>query len=250
MIRSFAIASVLLWGGGVQLAGQSALSETRTALEKWVETRQMISRTETSWKSDKETLEETIALFERELKGVGEQLTKFSTNNTQVAKERDEAEALKGSSEAGLKAAREFAGKFDGEIKGLVPRLPAPLQEILKPLLNRLPSENSRMTAAERLQIEVGILNELDKFNNSVSVFSEKRANGKGEEMAVETIYVGLGAGYFANDTGEFAGVGRPGAKGWEWQIEPEIGPAVREAIQIYRNERSARFVSLPATLR
>ena len=104
--------------------------------------------------------------------------------------------------------------------------------------------------ALERVQILVGVLNELDKFNNAVNVFSEKRKNPKGEEAAVETVYVGLGAAYFVNEAGDFAGVGAPGASGWEWTTQNEIASAVREVIRIYRNESTARFVKLPATIR
>ena len=106
------------------------------------------------------------------------------------------------------------------------------------------------MPATERAQVIVGILNELDKFNNAVTIFSEKRNNGKGEEVAVETVYVGLGAAYFVNDAGDFAGSGTPGADGWEWTARSELASPVREVIRIYRNEQPARFISLPAVIR
>jgi hypothetical protein len=242
---------VIVSGLLVSRAAESPYKESRSTLEKWVETRQLISRTEASWNSDKETLQQTIQLFERELNSIEEQISKFSTNNTQIARERSEAEALKNSSESALKIGRQFAGELEAQIKALTPRLPVPLQEIIKPLLNRIPTDpNTRMTAAERLQVCVGILSELDKFNNAVSLFSEKRKNEKGEEVAVETVYVGLGAAYFTNDAGDFAGRGVPGATAWEWQTNSQLAPTVREIIQIYRNERPARFVSLPAEIR
>ena len=95
----------------------------------------------------------------------------------------------------------------------------------------------------------VGILGELDKFNNAVAIFSEKRKNSQGEEVAVETIYVGLGAAYFVNDANNFSGVGTPGAAGWEWTAKPEIAASVRDVIRVYRNEHPANFVALPATV-
>ena len=95
----------------------------------------------------------------------------------------------------------------------------------------------------------VGILNEIDKFNNALNVFSERRKTAKGEEVAVETVYIGLGAAYFVNDSGDFAGMGAPGANGWEWSLRPELGPAVKEVLKIYRNERTAQFVTLPVVI-
>ena len=250
-MQSFILFIIVAVFTGKTQGAESTYKESRSILEKWVETRQLISHTEASWNSDKEMLQQTVQLFERELKSLDDRTGKFSTNNTQIAKERSEAEELKLSSEAALDSARQFAGDLEVKIKALIPRLPVPLQEIIRPLLNRIPSDpNTRMTAAERLQICVGILSEFDKFNNAVSLFNEKRKNESGEEIAVETLYVGLGAAYFTNDTGDFAGVGTPGANGWDWQASLELAPTIREVIQIYRNERPARFVSLPAEIR
>ena len=230
---------------------EPSISETRLTLEKWVETRQLISKTRSDWQSDKELIDQTTQLFQRELKSVEEQMAKLGTNSVQVDKERAEAEALKTSSAQALDRARQFAAGFEVQLRNLVPRLPAPLQEILKPALSRIPADaNTRMTMAERMQVIVGILNELDKFNNAVSVFSEKRKNQKGEEVAVETVYVGLGAAYFVNAAGDFAGTGAPGPSGWEWTPKPELAASVRDVIRIYRNERPATFISLPATIR
>ena len=238
--------------GVSQAADANRLNETRETLAKWVETRQLVSRTKADWQADKETLEQSIKLFQRELQSVEEQMSKLSTNSTQVDKERDQAEALKKSSNESLERARQFAVEFEAQVTGLVPQLPAPLQDILKPLLSRIPTDraNTRMSAAERLQGIVGVVNELDKFNNSVAVLSEKRRNQQGEEIAVETVYVGLGAAYFVNAGDDFAGTGTPGRGGWDWTIKPELASAVRDVIRIYRNERPARFVALPTVIR
>lgn len=230
---------------------ETSLNETRTTLEKWVESRQLTSKARADWQVDKETLEQTVALFGRELASVEEQMGKVSTNNVQVDKERAEAEALKKSAGESLLRMRAFAAEIEPKLVHLAPQLPSPLQEIIKPLLNKLPATtDTKMSAAERLQVVVGILGELDKFNNAVSLFSEKRKNPAGEEVAVEVVYVGLGAAYFVNDAGNFAGVGAPGVSGWEWSTKPEIASAVRDVIRIYRNEHPARFVALPVTVR
>lgn len=241
---------------GLRLCGNlcaaTPVAETRSVLEKWVETRQLISRTRNDWQADQETLTQTIALYERELKSITEQMSKVSTNSTQVAKEKQDAEAALKSSNEALDRAWQFAATTEAQVRKLVPQLPTPLQDILKPLLGRMPADpaNTKMLAAERVQVIVGVLNELDKFNNAVNVFSEKLKNPKGEEAAVQTIYVGLGAAYFVNDAGDFAGVGMPGVNGWEWTPKPELASTVMEVVKIYRNERPARFVTLPATIR
>lgn len=253
-MNSFLASALVLAVGGLAVTSAEpvTLAQTRATLEQWVQTRQLISKTKSDWQSDKETLEQTIQLYERELRSIDEQMAKVSTNNTQVAKEMEEALALQKISNETLDGAKQFATDFEARAKKFAPLLPAPLQDILKPLLARLPADpaNTKMLAAERLQVLVGVLNELDKFNNAVNLFNEKRKNPKGEEVAVQTVYVGLGAAYFVNEAGDFAGTGAPGANGWEWAVKSEIAPAVQEVVKIYRNERTARFVTLPAAIR
>ncbi len=244
------LALAMVMTGAAQ--AETPLNEVRANLEKWVETRQLTSKVRTDWQSDQELIEQSLALYQRELKVVADKMDKISTNNAQVDKERLEAEATKKSAAESLARAREFSTQIEGKIRQLVPRLPAPLQDAIKPLLNRLPADpaNTKMSAAERLQAVVGILNEMDKFNSAISLYSEKVKNDKGEEVAVETVYVGLGGAWFVNETGDFAGLGVPGPNGWIWTVQSDLAQKVRLAIQIYRNEHSPRFVPLPLTIR
>jgi hypothetical protein len=244
------MASVLV-GPGAKAGEPATLTQARSTLEQWVQTRQLIARAHGDWQADKESLEQTVALYERELKSIDEQMSKVSTNNAQVAKEMAEALALQKSSNETLDGARQFATDLEARVKKLAPQFPSPLQDILKPSLARLPADpaNTKMLAAERVQVLVGVLNELDKFNNAVNLFNEKRKNPKGDEVAVQTVYVGLGAAYFVNEAGDFAGTGAPGANGWEWAVKPEIAPSVKEVVKIYRNEKAARFVTLPVAV-
>lgn len=48
----------------------------------------MISRTRTDWQSDKEMIDQSTRMIERELKSVEDQFGKLTTNSTQVDKER------------------------------------------------------------------------------------------------------------------------------------------------------------------
>lgn len=248
------LVTLLTLTSGVRMVAADApvMAQTRSTLEQWVQTRQLISKTRNDWQADKESLEQTVALYERELKSINDQMSKVSTNNSQVAKEMTEATMLQKQSNETLDGARQFVTDFEARVKKFVPQLPSPLQDILKPLLTKLPTDpaNTKMLAAERMQVLVGLLSELDKFNNAVNLFNEKRKNSKGEEVAVQTIYIGLGAAYFVNEAGDFAGTGTPGSNGWEWAVKPEIASTVQEVVKIYRNERTARFVTLPATVR
>ncbi len=246
------LAGMVFASATAQGAVESPLATARSGVEQWVQTRQLISRTKADWESEKDLLLQTKALYERELAGIAEQRGKVSTNSTQVDRERATAELELKESNATLDHGRATMEALELKIRTLVPRLPSPLQETLKPLLARLPEDAkaTKLGVTERLQTVVSVLNEVDKFNNAVTLASEKRKNPAGDEMAVETVYVGLGAGYFVNQTGEFAGRGQPGLQGWEWTTDPALSTPVREVVRIYRGERTATFVPLPVTLR
>src|SRR5262245_9336824 len=249
LIRLMLLAALI---GSQTTRADTALNETRSTLDKWVETRQLLSKTLNDWQSDKELLEQSVQLYARELKSIEDQIAKLGTNSAQVEKERTQAEALLKASNECLERTAQFAADFESNIIKLVPQLPVPLQDLLKPLLNRMPTNSvaTRMRPAQRMQVVIGVLNELDKFNNGVTIFSEKRKNQKGEEVAVETVYIGLGAAYFVNDGGDFAGSGCPGHQGWDWTIKPELAGSIRQVVRVYRNEQPARFVALPVTIK
>lgn len=231
--------------------GAADLTETRQLLDKWVEARQLAAKARADWQTDRETLESSVRLLERELATVRDQMGKLGTNTTQVATERAQAEGQIRQAQATLDRVQVVTGGLENEVRTLLPRLPSPLQETLKPFLHRLPAEGAptKMGAPERFQALVGILNELDKFNTTLTISNERRKTAAGDDVAVDTLYLGLGAAYFVNDTGDFAGRGSPGVNGWEWTIEPELASAVRECIRVYRNERPARFIPLPVSI-
>src|SRR5262245_45547257 len=94
---------------GYAFGADSPLNEARSALDKWVETKHLVSKARSDWQSDKEMLEQTAQLYERELRSIEGQMSKISTNNAQVEKERMEAEALKKSAGEALDKTRDFA---------------------------------------------------------------------------------------------------------------------------------------------
>jgi hypothetical protein len=96
------------------------------------------------------------------------------------------------------------------------------------------------------MQNLVGLINEVDRFNGAISVESEIRSNAAGLEVQVETLYLGLARGYFVGEEGRFAGVTVPTESGWEVTLRPELGPSIRRAIAMYRNQQPAALVGLP----
>lgn len=227
------------------------LSETREMLGKWVETRQLISQTRTDWQTDKETLDQTVRLFERELATISGERAKVSTNSAQVDLERAQTLAEQQEITAALDAVKTLAPKLEEKVLALSAAFPPPLLDKISPLLKRIPSggAETRASVLERMQNIVGIVNEVDKFNAAVTVASEIQKNPAGAEVQVETLYLGLGQAYFVDKSGEYAGVGVPTAQGWQWTTRKELAGPIQNALAIYRNAAPAVFVSLPARI-
>jgi hypothetical protein len=241
----------LFFAGGV-LGAEVSLTAVRETLGQWVQTRQLISRTDAEWGAEKEMLEQTRALFERELASVRAGLGRVSTNSTVADREREVAEGELKRMNAALERAREQVMRLEGELKPLLALLPTPLKSSVQPLVDRLPADPASTKAAvtERMQTLVSLLNEVDKFQNAIAVVNEKQPNAQGEQISVDVIYVGLGVAYFVDATGDLAGVGSPETTGWKWETRPGIGKAVRDVIAMYRSQKPAAFVGLPLEIR
>jgi hypothetical protein len=249
-LTALTLTGLLLAAGPAPAA--TPLDETRETLAKWVQTRQLTGKLRADWQADKETLEQSLKLFERELKTLDEQLGKTDTSSQQAQKERAELAREKEALLAASDKAKELATALEARVKSLARAFPAPLHEKIEPLLKRIPADPAATKAspAERLQTIVGILNEVDKFNGAVSVVSEIQKNPAGAEVQVKTLYLGLGQAWFVDKAGDYAGIGVPTAEGWQWQPRPELAPRISKAIAVYENTAPAAFVDLPVTLK
>ena len=224
------------------------LDEVRSTLSQWVETRQLTSRLQADWRSEKEMLEQTAALYEKELSGLNEQLAKTETGSAQVTEDRARLEAEEKELREAEAAVAEWVKQCEQRLGRLASAFPPPLASKLAELVKRMPDDPSetRLSPLERMQNVVGILNEVDKFNGSIVVESELQTRPSGEEIQVRTLYVGLGQAYFVDQTGTFSGVGRPSLEGWAWEEQAGLGERILRAIAIYDNSRPPAFEALP----
>lgn len=232
-------------------ADEHGVDQARATLEKWVETRRLISQEKRDWVLGRETLQDRIALVEREtlnlrgrIQGAEESVADADRRRAELLAEND---ALKGAAE-GL---TERLVSLEGRTGGLLARLPDPIRDRVRPLSQRLPEPGvqSPLALAERFQNLVGILNEVDKFNRTITLVSEVRELGDGTSAEVNALYLGIGQGYYVGVDGLAGGVGLPTEAGWAWSPANDAAPRVLEAVQVLRNERLADFVQLPVRL-
>lgn len=228
-----------------------ALDDVRNPLEQWVAARKAIAKTRADWARDRETLLQATAMYERELTTLTEQISRVGTNSALLAEQHSKVVEEKARYQAGIEVARARIGAIETRMKQLARVFPPILRDTVQPLLNRLPADalTTNVAFVQRVQNLVTLLNEVEKFNATVTVTEETRADPDNRPVAVTVVYCGLGQGWFVDKTGSFAGFGTPGRGGWKWTVNNDIGPSIVAAIRMYRNELPAAFVKLPVQI-
>jgi hypothetical protein len=236
-------------GWAAEPGTRESIDNARATMEKWVETRRVISKEKQDWALGREMLSERVELVEREIASLREKIDQAKESISDADKKRvglvDENEKLK--SAAGMLGG--IAAKLEARTAALIARLPDPIRDRIKPLTQSLPQDpnETKLSLAQRFQNVVGILNEVNKFNREITVTSEVRTLADGNAAEVAAIYVGLGQAYYAGASGAAAGVGRPSETGWTWEPANDAAGQIADAIAILKNEKVASFVLLPA---
>lgn len=235
-------------GWAAEPGTRESIENARATMEKWVETRRVISKEKQDWALGHEMLNERIALVEREIALLREKIDQAQESISDADKKRaelvDENEKLK--SAAGMLAG--IVTKLEARTAELITRLPDPIRDRIKPLSQSLPQDpnGTKLSLAQRFQNVVGILNEVNKFNRDITVTSEVRTLADGNAAEVAAVYVGLGQAYYAGANGTVAGIGRPSDSGWTWEPANDAAEQIADAIAILKNEKVASFVLLP----
>ena len=231
---------------------QTKFDEARTALDKWVETRQLISKEKADWQTEKETLQETVGLLEKENQLLDEQITKLETTTTQADKERDRLIEENQALSTAAATIRTTVAQLEKRVLELSKSFPPPLMERIEPLFKRIPNNpaTTRLSLGERMQNIIGILSETDKFNGNITLVTELKKDPSGAEISVKTVYLGLGAAFFVDHAGRFAGVGVATHDGWTWTPANELAPRIAKVIFVYENAAAAEFVQMPITIK
>lgn len=225
---------------------------TQERVQEYVRVRQDIAQLRNEWAANKELIERRIALFEEEKTQLEEQIANARQQTSQaeaeISRARDELNAVRQGTSTVINA----LPALEDRLLGIVDTLPDLLRSRLSntPLVTQLREKNRG--PQQRMATVIGILNEIEKFNNAFTVQDDQRELG-GRPRNVDYLYIGLGAAYYVDRSAEYVGRGVPAEGGWQWteSQDPELAQAVRAAILWYRGEnKPASFAPLPITIR
>ena len=228
------------------------IDATRETLSKWVETKQMISKERSEWATGKDILEDRVRLAQAETDTVRDKLKEISAAVAEAQKKRDELAAQNDKLKATAEKSKAMVIAAEKQLRPLLPQLPEPLREKLKPIIARFPEDSEKSTAslAERLQNVLGILDQASAFNATVASVKELRTFPDGTRAEVTTVYLGLSQAYYTNREGTLAGIGHPGPDGWVWKPDNANGKKILLAVHILEGkEKGATFIDLPVKI-
>ena len=226
------------------------LEETRLTMDKWIETQQIISRERKDWQQGKEILLGRLELIKKEITTLEEKTGQAEAGVTEASKKRSDLVAENDQLKAANTLLTEAITGMEGDVRLLFKALPEPVQAKLQPLYQRIPEDTAktRVSAAERFQNVLGILNELNKTNNEITVSYEVHHLADGKPSEVRAMYVGLAQAYYVSARGE-GGIGRPTGDGWKWEPTKAVASEVLMALEILDGKRTPDFVHLPVKI-
>ena len=228
------------------------VDETRTIIEKWVESRQLISKETSDWHEQKAIMTFKINLLKEEIEDLKKQIEDSRKDVSLADAKRSEMEAVENSLRSAAQVVEDIVPRYEQNLLRLSRSFPQPLLGKTKNLLAQIPSdpEKTTLTAGERINHILGILNEMGKFNGTVTVTSELREIDTGKTVEVKSLYLGLAQAYFVDSNQQYAKSGRLADGEWVWEEQNEHAHDIWTAIAMYENVvKPALFIKLPVTI-
>lgn len=232
-------------------ASRAEIERTREAMRLWVETRRTISQEKRDWRIGREVLQARIEVAKEEIESRRRDIADAESSITDSDRKRLELLEAKKGLEEDLSVLEEIIVGLENRTKAILPRLPDPLREKVRPIATMIPedSENAELALSKRYLNVTFVLNEIDKFNREITQRSEIRDRPDGSQVEVTAVYVGLAQGFYLGRDATLAGIGRPGPDGWVWTEDDAAAPAIAELVGILNNSKPAAYVGLPVTI-
>ncbi len=251
-LANASLACLVLAAAGAPSHAEGGVDGFRTKMEKWVETRQLISQERADWEVEQETMRASRKLLGQEKEALEAEIAELEETNTQSDDERRDLLLERGEYQRANRALEARIRALEEDVLALAPRLPGPLQQKLELLLVQIPEDPEQTTVplGQRLMSVLGVLAQAEKFNGTATFVGETRTVDGDQKVAVRTLYWGLGQAVYVDARGETAGIGRPGPEGWEFSNEPELAAAAARLLDIYEgNVDAIEFVPMPVAV-
>lgn len=233
-------------------ASPQALEEARSITRAWVDAEKTLSLEAIQWEEQKALLHDLTEVAETRLKQMENRLAETESSTSLADREREDLLKKETYLQERLQQIETFLADAEPALKDLKTRLPEPLQLELQALYQRIPDDPKDATASvgERMRTAMEILSQVRAFDARVSVTESIQVlPGRQEEVAVRTLWMGLGQAYYLAP--DDAGYGTPGDTGWEWHSRPDLAERVRKGIALAEGRESTpSWIHLPISVK
>ena len=231
----------------VRAADLSEADQMKRDADRWIELEQRAADERNDWRTQREVLAASVEALKT---GQTNLRAKVESNNLAADLFRSRVEKLRTeltAHESGHAALNTGCEALEQRLQALWARLPEPLQETIKPQLDKLeaPPGATPLPASERAQLLISALTAVDQFNNSLTVTHQLRPDGAGETLDVKVLYWGLAMGFGIDATGQHAWVLTPGAAGWTWTDATGQVDEIRTLVEIQEKQQNPELVML-----
>jgi hypothetical protein len=240
--------------GTAAVEAAERVGDFRVKMEKWVETRQLLSQEKSDWEADRAMLRATRDLLRDQKKALVEEIATLDASITEADQDRVDLLLRRGEYTRSTAAMKEWLAALESSVAALSPMLPEPLQRKLDPLLVQIPDdpEEGRVSLGKRLVNVLGVVLQAEKFDSTATLTGDTRAVHPDDDQKVQvrTLYWGLGQAIYVDSQGEASGIGRPGPDGWVFSDTPDLADDAKLLLDIYEgNVDTIGFVKMPVQI-
>ncbi len=245
--------AVLFVGVAIGAAPDSGVDAFRAKLDKWVETRRILSEERAAWRADEESLRATRDLLRDQRKELRSQAGEAEDLTSEAEEARRELLLERAELQRASRTLEAEIRRLELEVLALEARFPEPLRARLEPLTSRIAGEGEEPAGAlgQRLVQVLGVLSQAEQWNASAHLVGETRAVSGDQKVAIRTLYWGLGhAVYAAAQEGE-AGLARPTRDGWVFTPDEGMAEEAGLLLDIYEgNVDAIEFIPFSVEIR
>lgn len=236
-----------------EAANRQLIESTRAALEEWVDVRREISEETADWNSQQDILSNQIELLKVEIAQYEEEIARAAEETTAAEQGQAQLQDERQQIARNIDVVEEALPQLEAAIRELQPFFPVHLTETetMRQLSGQLPQEReTNRPVGDRTVVVLGILGEIHKFNNTVTLQTILRQFGD-QNLNLRVMYLGTAQAYFVSDDGSQAGRYMPAAGGWEWIDDPDLATDIERSVRFYRGDATVapEYIGLPVEL-
>ncbi len=232
---------------GLTNANAQELDSLKDATDRWIQTRNRISKEKSQWVTEKELLEGSVDTLSSTEEILTDNVEILEMQSRQISAGIAKAEAKVAQFERTNNIIESQVSVYEKRIQQLSKRLPPPLLDKIEPLLRKIPSqETSSVPIPNRLQNVVAISTLIDEFNNDLILAHTIKELENGSVIEVRVLYWGLAGAYASNIDGSKAWVITPADTEWKWTPAGENSLAIKALFDVYDKTVDPALIQVP----